>query len=159
MSHLFWYLTSHFEVDLLPGVTSMNLALKCPDPSSANALPPRLLEDHSGQNYQKMCFICNTFIVNQVVLSGWLSAIYPFAKPIPYSGDLRFKVNSTLCGWNWHCVVKTAASIWDLQACDISIYLFWIYLSAKRCFWYNGDDVWRHHELAPYEERDGDGGG
>ena len=38
------------QVDILPGVTSMNMVLKCPDPSVANPLPPRLLEDESGQN-------------------------------------------------------------------------------------------------------------
>ena len=49
---LSWYSASQFEVDLLPGVTPMNLELKCPDLTAAVPLPPRLLEDHSGQNHQ-----------------------------------------------------------------------------------------------------------
>ena len=56
-------------------------------------------------------------------------------------------------------IVKTTSSILDLQACVFfPLFILNIFL-AKRCFWYNGDKVLRHHELAPVEQRDGDGGG
>jgi hypothetical protein len=61
--------TFHVSVALPPGVTSMNMEVKCPNPSAAFHLPATILEDESG----------------------WLSRIYPVTKDIGYTTDKRYK--------------------------------------------------------------------
>ena len=131
----------------------MNLALKCPDPSAARPLPPRLLEDHTGQNHQHL----HLHIQRQSSCSFRLvKRNLPFYETNPLLRWSQIQGKFYIKWVGGIDIAQTTASICKLVFFPL---FFLIFFLVKRCFWYNGDKVLRHHELAPVEQRDGDGGG